>query len=353
MSEPVVHGSVSEAERDAYAARGIALVDLSASLNPYGPHPRVARAARAATIERYPESDARELREAYACATGLSPDSVLAGNGSSELIYLAARAASAANGTGLIVGPTFGEYARAIRASGMTVEAWAAHAPGFGICVDEIVALIQRLRPRIVFVCNPNNPTGVLFDELEIERLTAAARESDGWTVVDEAYMDFAGPASRTPPTPSRVILRSLTKLHSMPGLRLGFAVAEPAIIDGLAALQPPWSVSAPAQAAGLQALGEQEFAARSVRRIGLGRSRLTKCLGMAGFDVNDSSANFLLVRVGNAAAFRLRLMERGFVVRDCTSFGLSEHVRVAIPRTRDLRRLVHAMAGAIEEMRR
>lgn len=353
MTEPVVHGGLSEAERAAYAARGIALVDLSASLNPYGPHPRVARAGRNAAIERYPEADARKLREAYASASELPAEWVLAGNGSSELIYLAARATSVPNGKGLVVGPTFGEYARAIRASGMPVETWTAQGPGFAVNVDELVRHIRQLRPRIVFVCNPNNPTGTVVNETEIAAIAAAVRDVGGWMVVDEAYMDFANPGCRATAASGQVILRSLTKLHSMPGLRLGFALAQPPIIEAIAALQPPWSVSAPAQAAGLQALREHEFAALSVRRIGLSRSRLAKSLRRAGFVVNESSANFLLIHVGGAGAFRRRLMECGFVVRDCTSFGLPEHVRVAIPRAGELSRLVNAMARAREDTAR
>ncbi len=349
MNDLVVHGGLSEAERAAYAARGVALVDLSASLNPYGPHPRVRRAARAAAIERYPELDARELREAYASASGLSPEWVLAGNGSSELIYLVARAAATAGATGLVIGPTFGEYARAIRAAGMTVETWAAGS-GAGACVDEIVTRIRRLRPRIVFLCNPNNPTGILLGEPEIAAITAAVRDADGWTVIDEAYIDFANPDGRdSTPSDRQVILRSLTKLHTVPGLRLGFALARPPVIEAMAALQPPWSVSAPAQAAGLQALQERDFAALSIQRIVRSRSRLAASLRKAGFEVSDSRANFLLIRAGAAAVFRRHLLDLGFVVRDCTSFGLPEHVRVAIPRAGDVGRLVSTMVEARE----
>jgi L-threonine-O-3-phosphate decarboxylase len=355
MNGPVIHGGLSESERAAYLARGVALVDLSASLNPYGPHPRVTRAARGAEIHRYPEADARALRKAYANACSLRSEWVLAGNGSSELIYMAARAAASAGGrSGLVIGPTFGEYGRAIRAAGMAVEPWTAPGPEFRVCVDEIVASIRQRRPAIVFLCNPNNPTGYLLDGTEVEQITAAVRDGGGWTVVDEAYMDFAsvGCAADRPST-GQLILRSLTKLHAIPGLRLGFALAEPSIIAAMASLQPPWSVSAPAAAAGLQALQEHDFAALSIRRIGQSRERLLKSLRGAGFQANDSTANFLLVHVGGATGFRKRLMDRGFVVRDCTSFGLLEHVRVAIPRHKELSRLVYAMMATREETTR
>jgi len=351
MKDAVVHGSISEEERAAFAARGLSLLDLSASLNPYGPHPHVVRAARRAAVDRYPEADAGQLRAAYAAAHSLNPDSVLVGSGSSELIYLATRAAAKPGCVGLVLGPTFGEYARAICAAGMRVKELNARPPAFDFDVIAAVAEIERLRPAIAFVCNPNNPTGRMWRSEDIERLTGAVSRHGGWTVVDEAYADFADrTCAPVAPAGGRITLRSLTKLHAIPGLRLGFAIAPPDIIGRIAALQPPWAVSAPAIAGGLQALQERDFAARSIRRIVRDRSRLARALRGGGLNVVDSSANFVLVRVGDAFRFRRALMGRGFVVRDCTSFGLPEYVRVAIPRASQVERLATAMLCVHEE---
>jgi histidinol-phosphate/aromatic aminotransferase/cobyric acid decarboxylase-like protein len=149
------------------------------------------------------------------------------------------------------------------------------------------------------------------------------------------------------------MILRSLTKLHAIPGLRLGFLLGETEAIHGVAALQPPWAVSAPAVAAGIRALEEAGFALRSRERVAETRRRLVAVLWRAGFAIPEPHANFILVDVGDGAGFRRGLMERGFVVRDCASFGLPGYVRVAIPHERDRTRLAVAMIAAREETAR
>lgn len=344
----VTHGGVSEAERAALAARGITVVDLSASLNPYGPHPAVLAAARCAPADRYPEPGAVTLRAAYAASVGLDTPNVIAGNGSSELLYLAARAFARPGDRCLVFGPTFGEYRAAAIASGLHVHEHAAslaEQPPF----QDLLTAIDGHRPALVFLCNPNNPTGWLFDRRQIGVLTEAVRGARGLLVVDEAYMDFAWPRDEhVLPATGRLIVRSLTKLHAIPGLRLGFALGQPAEVSALSALQPPWAVSAPAAAAGLQALTEAGFARESRELVAQGRGELAVALRAAGFAVAASHANFLLVEVGFAAPFRARLLDHGFAVRDCTSFGLPGHIRVAIPR----RELVAPLAAAMEASR-
>ena len=339
MSGRVVHGGVTEAELAAAAAAGIELVDLSASLNPYGPHPAVAAAAANATIGRYPEPDAAGLRRAWADRFGLEPGQLLAGNGTSELIYLLCRA-FAGDGGCLIFGPTFGEYAAAARAAGMS--AVEAPYPARG---GDAGRLFAELRPSIAFLCNPNNPTGELCSREQVEQLRRAAQAAGGRLVVDEAYMPFAWPEDeRVQPAPGLLVLRSLTKVHAVPGLRLGFLLGTPGDIERVSAQQPPWSVSAPAAAAGMAALEQEEFCRESIRRVAATRAWLLDTLERSGFAVRPSLANFLLVRAGDGAAFRAQLLMRGFVIRDCASFGLPEWVRVAIPHERHAERLVHAM---------
>lgn len=344
----VVHGGVTDAELADYASRGITLVDLSASLNPYGPHPAVVAAAQAAVVARYPEPDAATLRTAYARACDIAPEMVVAGNGSSELLYLAMRAFAGAGRGVLLAGPTFGEYAAAAVASGACVEEVRANeADDFAIDVDALCARIAATRPAVTVLCNPNNPTGRLVARANIEYITKAVTDAGGVLLVDEAYGDFAFPRDeRSQPAAGCVVIRSLTKLHAIPGLRLGFALGEPDAIAAISALLPPWAVSTPALAAGMQALREPAFAQESRERTAVARESLVSSLSDAGFRMIPGSANFVLVKVDDAAAFRGRLMEHGFVVRDCSSFGLSGHVRVAVPRTDQVSSLADAMAA-------
>jgi histidinol-phosphate aminotransferase len=346
MSGRVVHGGVTPEELAAAVAGGRRLVDLSASLNPYGPHPSVVAAARAAAFERYPEPDAGRLRRAWAAKFGVASAQVLAGNGTSELIYLLCRAFGQ-GGRCLVFGPTFGEYAAAANAAGMRV--FEAPHPGGRAGAAEPGRVVGEVGPRLVFLCNPNNPTGQLCTRVEVEQLRRAAVASGGRLVVDEAYMPFAWPEAEGA-TPGRglLVLRSLTKLHAVPGLRLGFLLGEPGDIAAVEEHQAPWSVSAPAAAAGMAALELDDFCGESARRVAATRARLFDALEAAGFDVQPSLANFLLVTVGDARRFRAGMLERGYVVRDCGSFGMPDRVRIAIPHEAE----ADAVVAAMEEVR-
>jgi histidinol-phosphate/aromatic aminotransferase/cobyric acid decarboxylase-like protein len=136
--------------------------------------------------------------------------------------------------------------------------------------------------------------------------------------------------------------------LHAIPGLRLGFLLAEPEVIDAVERLQPPWPVNAAALAAGLEALRQPEFAETSRAGVAAARDDLICGLRQSGFNVAPSAANFVLVEVGDAPGFRRAMLEHGYVVRDCTSFGLPSCVRVAIPREG----VVWPLAAAMESCR-
>jgi histidinol-phosphate/aromatic aminotransferase/cobyric acid decarboxylase-like protein len=161
--------------------------------------------------------------------------------------------------------------------------------------------------------------------------------------------MPFAWPEAEGA-TPGRglLVLRSLTKLHAVPGLRLGFLLGEPGDIAAVEEHQAPWSVSAPAAAAGMAALELDDFCGESARRVAATRARLFDALEAAGFDVQPSLANFLLVTVGDARRFRAGMLERGYVVRDCGSFGMPDRVRIAIPHEAE----ADAVVAAMEEVR-
>lgn len=338
----IVHGGVTVAELREAEAQGIVLIDLSASLNPYGPHERVAAAARTAVLERYPESDAETLRNRYAEEAALDPHQVLAGNGSTEVLYLLCHAVARRASMALILGPSFGEYRAAAEAAGMTVAEVRAAPPEFALPELALSEAVEELRPGLVFLCNPNNPTGLLVSRSTLRRIHQVVVDSGGLLVVDEAYMDFAWPRDeRMQPAPGLAVVRSLTKLHTVPGLRLGFLAAEPAIITAVERLQPCWSVSAPAAAAGLQALEERAFADESRERVAATRAQIQRALSAAGISTGPSSANFVLLHVGDAPRARQALLQRGWAVRDCSSFGLPAHIRVAIPRSEQAERLL------------
>lgn len=344
------HGSYSGREGAAMDVDPGSVIDFSASCNPLGASPRVMEAIRSVDPSRYPDDEALELRSALARGMGVEPSWVIAGNGSVELIYHLAAAFLGAGDAAVVLGPTFGEYERACRVAGArVVEVRAREQDGFRLDVEEATRAIGEVRPRLAFLCNPNNPTGRLLGAGGVERLLEACE--DTLLVVDEAYLPFCDGAIDLRPYLSSgrlVLLRSLTKDHGLAGVRLGYALAPPELLEGLRRVRPPWTVSALAQAAGLAALLDPGHLERARRVVREGRAYLAAELGRLGLGVVPSTANFLLVRVGNGAAFRAALLRSGICVRDCASFGLPAYVRIGVRRLEECARLVEAAREAV-----
>lgn len=338
---PVPHGSVAADEVRALGLDPSAVLDFSVNANPLGPAPSVVAAVQMAPWARYPGDDEGPLRRALAESCGVAPTSVALGNGSSELLWLLTLALLNPGDLALVVVPTFGEYARAARVAGADV------------LESSTLPAEPGPRPaRVAFVCNPNNPTGWYRSADEIE---AVLERSPGTVVVlDEAYAPFVEARWRSEDLlaryPNLVVLRSMTKDHALPGLRLGYALAHPAVAAALEAVRPPWSVNAGALRAGLAAL--QAPALEHVQRgrllVSESRAILTRGFQSLGFLVEPSFANFVLVDVRGGAAFRSALLPRGFVVRDCASFGLPAHVRVACRLADECAALLRAVAEIV-----
>ena len=367
---PCPHGAIGPAE---LAARGVgfaSIIDFSVSSNPLGPSPRVAEAIATAcargAIDRYPDDDAGELRRALAARASLSVEHVLVGNGSSELIWLVALAYLRPGDQSLILGPAFGEYARACQVMGTAAIALDAapkdgteprFQPGFRVDVSDAARLLAEARPRLAFVGSPNNPTGAYLTRAELIALLAASPST--LFVVDEAYRAFVEYAWQTTDLlathPNLLLLRSLTKDYALAGLRLGYVAGSTEIINALRAVRPPWSVNALAQVAGLAALGDEEHLARSRAEVFAAKAELVAGLTSLGYLVHGGAANFVLVNVASvglaresgasaASAFREALLARGCCVRDCGSFGLPDYIRIGVRARADCARLLAKM---------
>lgn len=342
----VVHGGPDLAELERLGLRADELIDFSVSTNPLGPSPAALVAARDADLGRYPDRLALALRRALAARLGVEIEELLVGNGSTELIWLLALAYLRPGNPVFVLEPTFGEYRAAARLLGAEVAEWRAEASDdFRVDVAAVARELRRVRPRLAFVCNPNNPTGVLLSPSDLEPLLEVLPE--GLLVVDEAYLDLtAQPSSAWPARGAErlVELRSMTKQYGLPGLRLGYALASPSVIRRLAAWQPTWSVNAAAQAAGLAALADPDHVTAGQRLVAEARAYLTPRLEALGYQCVPSAANFWLVEVGAASELRQRLLEQGILVRDCTSFGLPGHIRLAARPLAECERLIAAL---------
>ncbi|MFH0914612.1 MAG: histidinol-phosphate transaminase [Chloroflexota bacterium] len=337
------HGGLPYAELAARGLKPEEVLDFSVNTNPFPPPPGVKEVLSRVAVERYPDPESTELRLHLAERLGVAPENIIAGNGAVEILRHIALAYFGPGDGVLILEPTFGEYRLSVQIAGARVlEYRAPEKDGFAIDTEEVVSLIRKHRPRGVFICNPNNPTGQYLSRREIEKVVDALGE--GLLILDEAFIAFVaeGWSALELVGGGRVVLvRSLTKDFALAGLRLGYAVAEEEVIQNLRRLSLPWSVNVVAQAAGVAALEDGDYLERCLSQIMEARGFLVRELGLMGFSPVPSKTHFFLLKVGDAGRLRRALLKRGILVRDCASFGLPEYLRIA-PRTLpECRRLI------------
>jgi len=286
-------------------------------------------------IEKYPDCEATELRQRLSDKLGVPPDNILVGSGTTELIRLIALAYFRQGDSILILEPTYGEYEVAAQIVGAKpIKQWMKAENNFALKIAETIDLISEHRPRAVFICNPNNPTGKYLSRPEVETILAAL--GDGLLILDEAYLAFVEKGWSSLDLVSQgnvVILRSMTKEYGLAGLRLGYTIASQEITDNLRRVRPPWNVNAVAQKVGTLVLKDVDYLEQSKQKISEAKQFLIEGLSRLGFQPLPSDAHYFLVKVGDARAFRTALLRHGIQVRDGTSFGLPEYVRIA-PRT-------------------
>ena len=323
------------------------VLDFSANINPLGPSRRVRQAVTEANLSAYPDRHSLALREELGARLGVGIDNLIVGNGSTELIHLLARAFLGPSERCLIFAPTFGEYEAAATIAGAEAHLFQAdEAQEFRWSVDEAVEAIGQTQPSMVFLCNPNNPTGVYLDRGDVERIHKAVG-GNALLVLDDAYVSLSDWRWDSIPllrNANIAILRSMTKDHALAGVRLGYMVAEPSVVSTVRGLQPAWSVNAVAQAVGIAALSDEAHVAKARRVISKAKKYLRGELEALGVPVAASAANFVMARVGDAAGVRHALLLRGVAVRDCTSFGLTEYIRIAVRRPEECARLIRSL---------
>ncbi len=339
MSE-VVHGGLDDGELRALGIDPAGVLDLSANLHPDGPPPAVIDALRTADVSRYPSPDAAPLREAIAALHQVDPRSVIVTPGASAAIYLVLSALAAPGDRCAIFSPTFGEYARAIEATGATAVECASTPPVF---VPSLNAAVD-----LAILCNPNNPTGRYLARAEVEAIAARARV----LVLDAAYewtVENAWDSTELVRSgASAIVIHSMTKLFAMPGLRVGYILAPPALADRIRMRQPPWPVGAPEIAAGIAAIGTIEGRRRALPDLQHRHRILAATFAALGVRTTASVTNFVLAEVGDAPTFRSAMLARGFAVRDATSLGLPAWVRIAVPLEVHLPRLTSAIEACL-----
>ncbi len=290
-----MHGGLNLSELRALGLRPDQVLDFSASINPLGASPLVREALQRVDLAAYPDPDCRDLREALSQQLGLELDGILIGNGATELIHLVARSVLRERDAAAILAPTFGEFEAACRLQGVApVQIAPADHGTFRWDLQAAARRIAALRPAVLFVCNPNNPTGSYLSEADMTSLAAALGER-GLLVLDEAYAPFVDgrwDAKRLLRLGNVALLRSMTKDHALTGLRLGYLLASPAVAERVGRFQHSWSVNAAAQAAGIAALADPGHVERGRAAAGSGREYLQREIGSLGLACTEATAN-------------------------------------------------------------
>jgi histidinol-phosphate/aromatic aminotransferase/cobyric acid decarboxylase-like protein len=340
VTPAIAHGGLVASELESLQIDPSDVLDLSVNVNPYGPCPQVRDAIAGADLQRYPDPTATPARRALAEWLGVSASRVVVGNGAVDLLWTLARACLGRDDSVLTVEPTFSEMRAAAMRVGARVESFRTDpARDFALDLALLDAQIARLRPRLAYVCSPSNPVGRAAPLAALAAL--AERHPETLFVVDVSFLSLsahhADASVLTSRAAERVIwLRSLTKDHALAGLRIGCAIAPPHVARRIEEERPPWSVNALAQAAAIAITSgaAADFVATSRARLLADRERLEELLRRFPVRVHPSDTIFSLVDLGEArAATMVRatlLRDHRVLVRDCTSFGLPHHLRIA-----------------------
>ena len=329
---------------------GCDALDFSANVSPLGLPAGVAAAITNAlpTADRYPDPLCRELRAALAGAEGVPADWILCGNGAADLIFRLALAVRPRRA--LLPAPTFAEYEAALQTVGCAVQRVFLREENEFAVTEEFVDAVTP-ETDIVFLCQPNNPTGQVTPPALVERLVRRCAECGAVLVVDECFLDFlpdrdAWTAKQLlRDAPQLIILKAFTKLYAMAGVRLGYALCgDAALLEKMRGAGQPWAVSSLAQAAGLAALQETAYADAVRALIAEQRPRMAAGLRALGLRVMDGQANYLLFRATPDLGEKLR--RRGAVVRSCANYpGLdAAWYRTAVRTAEENTRLLQIM---------
>jgi len=316
-------------------------VDAVAKLNwnegLWGPLPGVDAAVTAALhqVWAYPAHAYGTLREAIAADSGVRPDQVQPAHGIQALILTIVTAIVRSGDAVVVPEHTYGLYAQAARVAG--AEVVRVSSPALALDLERIAAAVRRTRARLVWICDPNNPTGARLGADEWRAFLDAVGP-DCVVVADEAYADYVEPAQRirreddVDDGRAVVVLRTFSKLYGLAGLRLGYAVADPALLHFLNSVQEPFNVNRAALAAGLASLGRAGEVAARRAEVAAVRARFAARLAEGGMAPQPSAANFVLVDLGvDDALLTERLVRRGFLIRPGREMGLPGRARITI----------------------
>ena len=340
------HGGLAYLELAQLGLSPDQVIDFSVNSNPYGPCEAVVSAVKAARFDVYPDTNAEELKGEIQANYGIAVDSVVIGNGAADLLWILAAVLVQPKSSVLIVEPTFCEFRAACGHRGATIHEWRS-LPQTGFALDwlALAAAIEQSQAEVIYLCNPNSPTGVYLPLSEV--IAFAESQPNKKLILDQAFLSLSYFFSEdSVDLPDNVIiLRSFTKEHAIAGLRLGYAVAAPDLVRRCERARPYWSINSLAQIAGIAACAHQDFVTKSRREILADQESMQHALRQAGWCPLPSSTLYFLLPMRDAAAMRQRLLKHGIMTRSCASYGLPDYLRLAARPAHDVDRLIAALA--------
>ncbi len=312
------------------------VIKLASNENPYPPSPKVLAAIKkaGASVNRYPDGDCFALRKALAKFLKVGGSQLIFGNGSDEIIILAVKAFVQEGDEVIIAKPSFLIYDIACKLAGARIQS----VPLRGFCydVETIKAKISR-RTKIIFIGNPDNPCGTYISAVPLESLIKAA-DPQTLILIDEAYFeyvrakDYPDSLALIKKYPNLLVTRTFSKMYGLAGLRVGYGIARPEVIDILNRLREPFNVNAIAQAAAVAALGDQNHYKKLAKNMEEQRQLLYRGLAHAGIGFEASFTNFILIKVtADSSHVAAALLKKGVIVRDMSAWGLHSYIRVTI----------------------
>lgn len=300
-------------------------LDFSTNINPFGMPDSVRGGAQkgVALAIHYPDVEYRELKEAISITQGVAPEHIICGNGAAEVIFglvLAKRPKTA-----LLIAPGFAEYEQALKTVDCDISFYhCKRESGYLVEADYLHYLEQK--PEIVFLCNPNNPTGALIEDELLNQIIDICKKNNTLLVLDECFLDFVAKEKQNSKKGRMIdvlqlfILKAFTKMYGMPGLRLGYGMcSDTELLSKMKQVLQPWNVSMPAQYAGIAALKEDEFVNKTRKYVQEERVYMIEELKKIGFTIYDSQANYIFFE-GPENLFDVCDSE-GILIRDCSNY--------------------------------
>ena len=333
------------------------IVKLASNENPLGmpESARLAIVAATAQLGRYPDPAGFDLKQALSARWSVPQNWLTLGNGSNDILELVASALLEPGSSVVYAQHAFVVYRLATQARG--ARHLVVPAKDFG---HDLPAMLEAIddTTSVVFIANPNNPTGTYLPNAQLEEFLAAVAQRHGTrvtVVLDEAYNEFLEPELRVDSVglvkryPNLLVSRSFSKAYGLAGLRVGYAIAQPTLTDLMNRVRQPFNVNSLAQAAAIAALQDTEFLVKSFAVNRDGKAQLQQGFTQLGLAFVPSFANFVLVKVGDAARVNLELLKRGVIVRPVAGDGLPEWLRVSIGLPHENQKFLEALAAIVQ----